>query len=902
MFDLIVIGGGHAGIEAAVAAARMGCSVGLITGEAAAIGRMSCNPAIGGTAKGHLVHEIDALGGVMGELADATGIQFRLLNRSKGPAIWSSRCQSDRDAYAAAAQVLVAAESGITVVEEMVVDVAARGGRVAAVVTAAGGEIGCRALVVASGTFLNGVLFTGLDGRAGGRHGEQPATGLSEAFRRLGLTTGRLKTGTPPRLQRTSIDFSVLSEQPGDAQPVPFSRRTDPAQFPRLPQVSCHITYTNPATHELLETGFDRSPMFTGRIRGAGPRYCPSIEDKVVRFADRERHQLFLEPEGLDSDLIYLNGFSSSLPAEVQLAALRTVPGLEQVEVARYGYAVEYDFFPAYQVDATLESKHLRGLYFAGQVNGTSGYEEAAAQGLMAGINAALSLQRRAGGAREELVLRRDEAYIGVLIDDLVTKPSHEPYRMFTSRAEHRLVLRQDNADRRLSAYGHEIGLIGDDAMARVRRRSYLLETAMAELRRRTVAPAAVNGWLRARGASELQRPESAAALCRRPEVRLGALLTEALAHPAGADDMRTAGPAPAPPAASCAGTDDAAPPTSGAAHPALAAGPTADPRAGGRAGASPIGLHPVAELRRTTLAPAAVNGWLRVQGAGELQRPESAAHLAPAEAPTAAADACGLAASSPTARALGKHDADSRASGVVHPGRAAAPTADPNADGPVPPLPAALHGGVEDGATPASGVAHAAPAATRTAAPDAAGRAAASSTTLPPGADAAAPRASGLAHPVPAAVPARTVGSAGGATNGTGGGAGVLPCHGTPARSAPAPLQLDGEPARPGDPLAALLADPEALAAAEVELKYEGYIARERHNIERLQRFEALRIPESFDYSVIDALSREGREKLQLVRPRTLGQATRISGVSPADVSILLVQLRAGSRARVRA
>ena len=756
MFDLIVIGGGHAGIEAAVAAARMGCSVGLITGEAAAIGRMSCNPAIGGTAKGHLVHEIDALGGVMGELADATGIQFRLLNRSKGPAIWSSRCQSDRDAYAAAAQALVSGQSGITVVEEMVVDVAARGGRVAAVVTAGGGEIGCRALVVASGTFLNGVLFTGLDGSAGGRHGEQPATGLSEAFRRLGLTTGRLKTGTPPRLLRASIDFSVLSEQPGDAEPVPFSRRTDPAQFPRLPQVSCHITYTNPATHELLETGFDRSPMFTGRIRGAGPRYCPSIEDKVVRFADRERHQLFLEPEGLDSDLIYLNGFSSSLPAEVQLAALRTVPGLEQVEVARYGYAVEYDFFPAYQVDATLESKHLRGLYFAGQVNGTSGYEEAAAQGLMAGINAALSLQRRAGGAREELVLRRDEAYIGVLIDDLVTKPSHEPYRMFTSRAEHRLVLRQDNADRRLSAYGHEIGLIGDDAMARVRRRSHLLEAAVAELRRTTVAPAAVNDWLRARGASELQRPESAAALCRRPEVRLGALLTEALAHPG-----RT------------------------------------------RAGA------------------------------------------------------------------------------------------------PAPPLPAELHGAAVDAAPPAFRAVPA-PTAAPTADPYAAGRAAASPTALHPEAEDAAPRASGVAHPMPAA--AGAVDLAGGATNSTAGSAGMLPRADKPPRSAPVPLQLDLEPPHPGDPLAALLADPEALAAAEVELKYEGYIARERHNIERLQRFEALRIPESFDYTDIHALSHEGREKLQLVRPRTLGQATRISGVSPADVSILLVQLRAGSRGRVRA
>lgn len=643
MFDLIVIGGGHAGIEAAVAAARMGCSTGLVTSSAAAIGRLSCNPAIGGTAKGHLVHEIDALGGVMGELADATGIQFRLLNRSKGPAIRSSRCQSDRAAYAAAAQALVTAHSAITIVEETVVDVVARGGRVAAVVTGAGEEIGCRALVVASGTFLDGVLFTGLDGQAGGRYGEQPATGLSEAFRRLGLETGRLKTGTPPRLRRAGIDFSALDEQPGDAQPAPFSRRTDPARFPRLPQVSCHVAFTNPATHEVLAAGFDRSPMFTGRIRGAGPRYCPSIEDKVVRFADRTRHQLFLEPEGLGSDLIYLNGFSSSLPAEVQEAALRTVRGLEQAEVARYGYAVEYDFFPAYQVDSTLQSKRLRGLYFAGQVNGTSGYEEAAAQGLMAGINAALAVRRGAGGSREgraELVLRRDEAYIGVLIDDLVTKPSREPYRMFTSRAEHRLVLRQDNADRRLTAYGHELGLIGDAAMARLRRRAELLERAVAELRRTTLTPAHINGWLRARGASELQRPDSAAALCRRPEVRLAALLNATL--------------------------------------------------------------------------PAAV------------------------------------------------------------------------------------------------------------------------ASAAPPGA---------------------------------------------------------------GPPLAALLADPELLAAAEVELKYEGYIARERANIERLQRFEALRIPGSLDYAALGALSREGREKLQLVRPRTLGQASRISGVSPADVSILLVELRAGRR-----
>ena len=630
MFDLIVIGGGHAGVEAALAAARMGCSVGLITGETAAIGRMSCNPAIGGTAKGHLVHEIDALGGVMGELADATGIQFRLLNRSKGPAIWSSRCQSDRDAYAAAAQRMVAEQHGLSVVEAMATGVAVRDARVAAVTTDRYGEIGCRALVVASGTFLNGVLFTGLNGAAGGRFGERPATGLSEAFQRLGIESGRLKTGTPPRLRRASIDFSVTSEQPGDACPAPFSDRTDRGSFPRLPQVSCHITFTNRATHEVLATGFDRSPMFTGRIRGAGPRYCPSIEDKVVRFADRDRHQLFLEPEGLDSDLIYLNGFSSSLPAEVQHAAMRTVPGLEEVEVARYGYAVEYDFFPAYQVDATLESKLLRGLYFAGQVNGTSGYEEAAAQGLMAGINAALAVR---GGARAELVLRRDEAYIGVLIDDLVTKPSYEPYRMFTSRAEYRLALRQDNACRRLSAYGHEIGLIASAQMDRVRCRQRILDAALAELRATSVAPAAVNGWLRLLGVAELQRPETAAALCRRPEIRLQGLLAEVL------------------------------------------------------------------------------------------------------------------------------------------------------------------------------------------------------------------------------------------------------------------------QPDRPQ--LSALLALPDLLSAVEVELKYEGYIDRERNNIERLQRFEALRIPARFDYLAVEALSRESREKLSLVRPRTLGQASRISGVRPTDISILLVQLRAGNAPR---
>ena len=523
--DVAVVGGGHAGIEAAVAAARMGCSVSLVTADRAAIGRMSCNPAIGGTAKGHLVHEIDALGGVMGQLADATGIQFRMLNRSKGPAVWSSRCQSDSAAYAAAVVELIDAEPRVRVVEADVVgfDPAAPPDGGGVMRLASGASIGCGRLIVASGTFLNGMLHTGTDAQAGGRAGERAASGLSASFATMGIHTGRLKTGTPPRLRARSVAFDDLERQVGDADPVPFSRHTDRSSFPALPQIVCHITHTNLRTHAELARGFDRSPMFTGRIQGAGPRYCPSIEDKLVRFPDRERHQLFLEPEGLESDLIYVNGFSSSLPAEIQEVALRTVPGLADAEIVRYGYAVEYDYFPAHQLDLTLESKHLAGVFFAGQVNGTSGYEEAAAQGLLAGINAAASLR-----GEPELVLRRDEAYIGVLIDDLVTKPSDEPYRIFTSRAEHRLALRQDNAARRLTHYGVQLGLVSKERGREVRNEQVAIDRLLGELEGSRVQPQRVNAWMSERGAAALRAPETLAGLARRPDVGLENLVSAA--------------------------------------------------------------------------------------------------------------------------------------------------------------------------------------------------------------------------------------------------------------------------------------------------------------------------------------------------------------------------------------
>ena len=473
-FDVIVVGGGHAGIEAASSAANLGCSVGLVTMDRYAMGKMSCNPAIGGTAKGHLVREIDALGGVMGKIADRTGIQFRMLNKSKGPAVWSPRCQSDRKLYSQEAYRVINENTNIGIVEDSIIDILVEGKKIAGVRTASAEEIGCKALVLSSGTFLNGLMHTGLNSSKGGRFGEKPATGITETLKALGFETGRLKTGTPPRLAKNSINFDILEEQPGDENPQPFSHFTDISYFPFLTQVSCFITHTDESVHKVLEKGFNESPMYTGRIKGVGPRYCPSIEDKIVRFKDKPQHHLFIEPEGLDSDLVYLNGFATSLPAEIQLEAMCKVKGLEEVEMVRAGYAVEYDFFPPYQVDSTLETKLVEGLYFAGQINGTSGYEEAAAQGLVAGINAACKIQ-----GREGFVLKRSEAYIGVLIDDLVTKSTEEPYRIFTSRAEYRLLLRQDNADRRLMKYGYELGLIGKDQIEVVNEREKVISESI---------------------------------------------------------------------------------------------------------------------------------------------------------------------------------------------------------------------------------------------------------------------------------------------------------------------------------------------------------------------------------------------------------------------------------------
>lgn len=516
-YDVIVVGAGHAGNEAAAAAANLGSSVLLITMNMGVIGSMSCNPAMGGIAKGQIIREIDALGGYSGIVSDKSALQFRMLNKSKGPAMWSPRTQNDRGQFAEAWRLLLEQTPGVDFWQDMVVEVLHKNGKACGVRTSMGMEIEAGSVVLTSGTFLNGKIHIGLKQFGGGRAGEKAAHGITEQLVELGFDHGRMKTGTPPRVDGRSIDYSKLEEQPGDLKPQTFSfLDTTPLQKQR----SCHIAYTHSGTHEMLRDGFESSPMFSGKISGTGPRYCPSIEDKIERFADRDRHQLFVEPEGWNTVETYINGFSTSLPEDVQMRALRSIIGFENAKIFRPGYAIEYDYFPPTQLNHNLETKIVSGLFFAGQINGTTGYEEAACQGLMAGINASLLTRDQ-----DPFIIRRSEGYIGVLVDDLITKGTKEPYRMFTSRAEYRILLRQDNADVRLTPRAHAIGLASDERMEQLERKSQSVSAIKKVLAKTSLGPDNTNTFLATLDSAPLKQKVKAELVVSRPHVNIHDLM-----------------------------------------------------------------------------------------------------------------------------------------------------------------------------------------------------------------------------------------------------------------------------------------------------------------------------------------------------------------------------------------
>lgn len=517
-YDVIVVGAGHAGSEAAAAAANMGCSTLLVTMSLQNIAQMSCNPAMGGIAKGQIVREIDALGGYSGIVTDKTAIQFKMLNKSKGPAMWSPRAQSDRMRFAEEWRLMLEGTRNLDFYQEMVKGLIIQNGQVKGVKTSLGIEIKAKTVVLTNGTFLNGLIHIGEKQFGGGRAGESASYGITEDLVAAGFTAGRMKTGTPPRVDGRSLDYTKMVEQPGDVNPDKFSYLD--ITKPLTEQRSCYMTYTSNEVHDLLREGFDRSPMFNGRIKSLGPRYCPSIEDKINRFADKDRHQIFVEPEGWSTVEVYVNGFSTSLPEDVQFKALRSVAGFENVKFFRPGYAIEYDYFPPTQLKHTLETKLVDGLFFAGQINGTTGYEEAAAQGLMAGINAALKVQEK-----ESLILKRNEAYIGVLIDDLITKGTEEPYRMFTSRAEYRTLLRQDNADFRLTPMSHAIGLASDERLRRMEYKQEKSEAFVNFFKETSVTVAETNPILESKESAPISQPDKMFKVFSRPQMELEDIL-----------------------------------------------------------------------------------------------------------------------------------------------------------------------------------------------------------------------------------------------------------------------------------------------------------------------------------------------------------------------------------------